>query len=53
MREFYLLSGTDPGLCFPKLKASLYDDYWSAFPPESNVIEDAPLTNLDEVFNLP
>ena len=53
MREFDLLSETHPSLLFPRLEASLYDDYESSLPLESNAIDDAPLTNLEEAFDPP
>jgi len=39
MREFDLLSETDPNLPFPRLEASLYDDCESFVPQESNVVD--------------
>ena len=53
IREFGLLHETDPSLPIPKLESSLYDDNESSFPLESNVIDDAALTNLEEVFDPP
>jgi len=53
MREFGLLHETDPSLPIPRLESSLYDDYESFLPLESNIIDDAPLTNLEEVLNPP
>ena len=35
------------------LESSLYDDYESSVPLESNVVDDAPLTELEEVFDHP
>jgi len=43
MREFGLLHETDPSLPIPRVESSLYDDYMSFLPIESNVIDDAPL----------
>jgi len=53
MREFRLLHEIDIGLPIPRLEFSLYDDYESSLPPESNVVDDAPLTNLEEVVDPP
>jgi len=53
MREFGLLHETDPSLPIPRLKYSLYDDYESSLPIESNVVDDAPLTDLVEVVDPP
>ena len=48
MREGSLLHETDPSLPCPRLEARLYDDYESSLPLESNVVDNAPLTNLGE-----
>ena len=40
MREFGLLHETDPSLPIPTLESSLYDDYESFLPLESNVVDD-------------
>ena len=53
MREFSLLHETDPSLPIPRLKSSLYDHYESSLPLESNIVDDAPLTDLEEVFDPP
>jgi len=53
MRECSLLHQTDPSLPFPRLEARLYDDCESFFPLKSNVVSDAPLTDLEEVFDPP
>jgi len=54
MREFGLLHETDPSLpIIRRLESSLYDDYESFLPLESKVVDDAPLTDLDEVFDPP
>ena len=53
MREFGLLHETDPSLPIPKLESSLYDDCESSLPLESNIVDDAPLTDLEEVFDPP
>jgi len=46
MREFGLLHETDPSLAIPTLESSLYDDYEFSLPLESNVVDDASLTDL-------
>jgi len=53
MREFGLLHETDYSLPFPRLEASLYDDCESFLPLEFNVIDDATLTDLEEVVDPP
>ena len=53
MREFGLLHKTDTSLHIPRLKFNLYDDHESLLPLESNVVDDAPLTNIEEVFDHP
>jgi len=53
MREFGLLHETDPSLPIPRLESSLYDDYESSLPLESNIVDDEPLTDLKEVFDPP
>jgi len=53
MREFGLLHETDRSLPISRLESSLYDDYESSLPLESNVDDDAPLTDLAEVFEPP
>ena len=53
MRECGLLHKTNPSLPFPRLEASLYDDYESFVSLESSVVDDAPLTDLKEVFDPP
>ena len=53
MREFDLLHETDPSIPIPRLESSLYDDYEASLPLESNVVDDAPLTGLKEVFDPP
>ena len=47
MRTFGLLHETDCSLPIPRLESSFYDDYESSLPLESNVVDDAPLTNLE------
>ena len=51
MRECDLLHETDPSLPCPRLETRLYDD--CALPLVSNVVDDAPLTELREVFDPP
>ena len=53
MREFVSLHEIDPSLPIPKLECSLYDDYESSLPLESSVVDDASLTDLEEVFDPP
>jgi len=53
MREFGLFYETNPSLPIPRLESSLYDDYESSLPLESNVVNDASLTDLEEVFDPP
>jgi len=53
MREFGLLHETDLSLPISRLESSLYDDYKSSLPLESNIVDDAPLTDLEEVFDPP
>jgi len=53
MRECSLLLETDPSLPCPRLEARLYDDCESSLPLESNAVDDAPLTDLGEVFDPP
>ena len=50
MKEFGLLHKTDPSLPIPRLESSLYDHYESSLFLESNIVDDAPLTDLKEVF---
>jgi len=51
--EFGLLHETDPSLPIPRLESSFYDDYESSHLLESNAVDDAPLTDLEEVFDPP
>jgi len=53
MREFSLLHEIDPSLPIPRLESNLHDDYPSFLPLESNVVDDGPLPDLEEVFALP
>ena len=47
MRELGLLYDNDPSLPFLRLGASLYNDYESSLLLESNIIDDAHLTDLE------
>ena len=51
MRECDLLHETDPSLPCPRLEASLYEYYESSLPLESNVVDDALVTDLGETFD--
>ena len=53
MREFGLLHETNHSLPIPRLESSLFDEYEFSLPLKSNVVDDAPLTNQDEVFDHP
>jgi len=53
MTEFGLLHETNPSPPIPRLESSLYDDYASSLPLESNVVDDVALTDLEEVFDPP
>ena len=53
IREFDLLHETDHNVPIRRLESSLYDDYESFIPIESNVVNDAPLTDLEAVFDPP
>jgi len=53
MREFGLLHEINPSLPFLRFESSLYDDCESSLPLEHNVVNGAPLTNLEEVFHPP
>jgi len=53
MREFGLLHETDPSLPIPRFECSLCDDCGSFLPLKSNVVDDASLTDLEEVFDPP
>jgi len=53
IREFDLLHETDPSIPIPRLESSLYDDYEFLLPLESNIVDDASLTHLEEVFDPP
>jgi len=52
IRDFGLLHETKPSLPIPRPGSSLYDDYESSLLLESNVVDDAPLTDPEEVFDL-
>jgi len=51
IREFDLLSETDPSQPYFRLKVSVYDNCESSFLLESNFVDNAPLNDLKEVFN--
>ena len=51
VREFSLLHEIAPSLPSLRPKASLYDDYESSLPLQSDFIDEAPSTNLEEVFD--
>jgi len=51
MREFHLLFDIDPSL--PRLESCIFDNCESSLSLASNVVDNAPLTNLEEVFDLP
>jgi len=53
VREFSLLHEIDPSLPILRLESNLYNDYTSPLSLESNVIDDAPLPNLEEVVDPP
>ena len=53
MRDYGLLHEIDSRLPFPTLEAILYDDCQSFLFLESNVVDDARITDLEEVFDLP
>ena len=53
MSESGLLHDTDPDLPFLRLKASLYDDCESSLPLESNIVDDAHLTDLEVELDHP
>jgi len=50
MREFSLLHEIYPSLRIPMLESNLHDDYASFLPLDSNVVDDPPLPDLEEVF---
>ena len=53
MREFGLLSETDLSLPSSRLEASLYNACELFLLLESNIIDDAPLIDLEEAFDPP
>jgi len=53
MREFGLLHETDPSPPIPRFESSLYNDYECSLSIESNVVHDAALIDLEEVFEPP
>jgi len=44
---------TDPSRPIPRLESNLYDNYESSLPLASDVDVDAPLIDLEEVFDPP
>jgi len=50
MSETSLLHETNPSPSFPRLDASLYNDYESSLPLEPDFMADSPLTGLGEVI---
>jgi len=52
MRVFGLLHEIGPRLTIPRLE-SRHDDYESSPPLEFNIVDDVPLTELQEVFDAP
>jgi len=44
---------TDPSLPIPRLESSLYDHYGSSLPLESDVVDDTPSTDLEDVLGPP
>jgi len=53
IRECGLLHVTNLSLPFPILEASLYDDSETSLPLDSNVVDNAPLSGLEKVFDPP
>jgi len=53
MREFGLLHEPNCSLPIPRLQCSLCDGYESSLLLECNVVDDAPFTDLEEVFDPP
>jgi len=53
MREFGLLHETNHSLPIPRLESSLFDEYEFSLPLKSNVVDDAPLIDLEKVFDPP
>jgi len=53
IRECCLLYEINPSLPFARLEASLHDDYESCPSLKCNVVDDAPLTDLDEAYDPP
>jgi len=53
MREFSLLHEIDPSLPIPRLESNLHDDYAFSLLLDSNVVDDVPLPDLEEVFAPP
>jgi len=42
-----------PSLPISRLEFNLHDDYASSLPLDSNVVDDPPSPDLEEVFALP
>ena len=53
MREFRLLQEINCSLPVLRLESSLYDDCESFLSLEYNIVDDAPLTHLEEAFDPP
>ena len=53
MRKCGLLHDIEPSVPIPRLESSLYNDYESSLPLESNIVDVAPLTGLEEVVDPP
>jgi len=53
MQSLVYCMRSTPSLPIPRFKSSLYDDYESSFSRKSNVVDDAPLIDLEEVFDPP
>jgi len=53
IRECGLFHETNPSLSSLKLEVSLYNDYESSFPLESNFVVNTPSTDLEEAIDPP
>ena len=53
MRECGLLHEIKPGLPSPRLEISVYTNHQSFLPLESNFVDDASFTFLEEAFDPP
>ena len=51
IREFGLLHETDLSIPILRLEPHLYDDSESSLPLEFNIVDETPLTDLEEVFD--